>query len=830
MKLLGGDIDATKFDIDHELATEATEAHGASEVAVMNIEVRLERTLRLTFAFWQFFVIYMLCVPFAFGQTSATAGRVEGTVFVLDSQGSSYVPGAKVTLSGAVSLQQETDSQGHYTFAEVAPGAYTITAEFPGLEATESISVEGGRVAEFPMELKTVEVKTSVTVTETEPEVKTAAPTQTISSSTVINAPNKDDRAESVLPLVPGVVRGPDGRINMGRFPRLQKWISGKQSVIDSAEECLLTFHREAPRAFWASLGLNFLCHAVAILEVYVVLKFMGASVSLLGALALEGLTKLINLAGSLNPGNIGTYEGGNVLITKLFGITATSGLTLALCRRARAIFWAAIGAVCLMLMRRASQQNKTDLESNPNLQGRSGVEPTEQEMNPEQQKHSQTAIILANVEQNPTGFSSSLAHVGTLPMVLRACLTVHGTPADRIIVAAPCEQAQLIRSTLRQTGRFPASVKFRELGQEMDLSSLICHEAAASKSVTIVSGDTIYNPQVLHRAIEWDGTEALALLTGRELAGIYVLPQSLALDVFSKCKLRPQTLADVHSCVEAHGSVVVEHVSAELRHKVAVPEDLPEAERKLDTWLVKPTDGFFARNNRKVSIPISRQLIKLPLTPNMVTMLVLGVSFTSGAFFARGGYCSTLLGAFLSVVASVLDGCDGEVARLKLQSTRFGCWLETVCDYLYYLFVFGGMAIGLTRSLGSRVYLAWGALLCFGAVMSFFAVSLTRQRFSAAHPEKFLAVWQKKAESQSSNPLLFLGRHTEFIIRRCFFPYALLFFAIVNWTKVAFVATALGANLVWVIALYSCIALSTRKRSPVAAETGAALSQQATT
>ncbi len=70
----------------------------------------------------------------------------------------------------------------------------------------------------------------------------------------------------------------------------------------------------------------------------------MGARVTLIAALALEGLTKLINLAGSLNPGNIGTYEGGNMLITKLFGITATSGFTLALCRRARAIFWAAIG------------------------------------------------------------------------------------------------------------------------------------------------------------------------------------------------------------------------------------------------------------------------------------------------------------------------------------------------------------------------------------------------------------------------------------------------------------------------------------------------------
>jgi phosphatidylglycerophosphate synthase len=213
-----------------------------------------------------------------------------------------------------------------------------------------------------------------------------------------------------------------------------------------------------------------------------------------------------------------------------------------------------------------------------------------------------------------------------------------------------------------------------------------------------------------------------------------------------------------------------------------------------------------------------------------MVTLIVLLVSFGSGAFFALGGYWSTLVGAFLSVAASVLDGCDGEVARLKLQSTRFGCWLETVCDYLYYLFVFGGLALGLTRSSGNRIYLTWGALLFFGAVMSFLAVSFTRQRFSGAHPEKFLAVWQKKAETRSSNPLLFLGRHTEFIIRRCFFPYALFFFALVNLTKVAFVTTALGANLVWVIALYSCVALSTRKRSPIPVDTTAALNQQATT
>ena len=121
---------------------------------------------------------------------------------------------------------------------------------------------------------------------------------------------------------------------------------------------------------------------------------------------------------------------------------------------------------------------------------------------------------------------------------------------------------------------------------------------------------------------------------------------------------------------------------------------------KSLISWLVKPTDGIFARMNRRISIPISRQLIKLPITPNMVTLFTLGVSLASGLYFAFGGYWNTLLGAVLSLWASILDGCDGEVARLKLQSSAFGCWLETICDYLYYLFIFAGMTIGLTRSM----------------------------------------------------------------------------------------------------------------------------------
>jgi hypothetical protein len=80
----------------------------------------------------------------------------------------------------------------------------------------------------------------------------------------------------------------------------------------------------------------------------------MGTKIGMASAWAVEGLTKVINLVGVVSPGNVGTYEGGNMLIANVFGLTTTAGLTLALCRRTRTIFWAAVGAAYMaMTMRR---------------------------------------------------------------------------------------------------------------------------------------------------------------------------------------------------------------------------------------------------------------------------------------------------------------------------------------------------------------------------------------------------------------------------------------------------------------------------------------------
>jgi len=66
----------------------------------------------------------------------------------------------------------------------------------------------------------------------------------------------------------------------------------------------------------------------------------------------------------------------------------------------------------------------------------------------------------------------------------------------------------------------------------------------------------------------------------------------------------------------------------------------------------------------------------------------------------------------------------------------------------------------------------------------------------------------------------LYLGRHTEFIIRRCFLPYVILFFAFCGVTNWFLVGAAVGANVVWIVALYSYLSFTptraTALQSPV--------------
>ena len=97
---------------------------------------------------------------------------------------------------------------------------------------------------------------------------------------------------------------------------------------------------------------------------------------------------------------------------------------------------------------------------------------------------------------------------------------------------------------------------------------------------------------------------------------------------------------------------------------------------------LEKPTDGIASRHlHRPISLAITRRLLPYRITPNQMTLAasVFGVAGVAMAF--RGGYWPLLAGAALFETQNILDGCDGEIARLTYLRSRAGEWLDQVID-----------------------------------------------------------------------------------------------------------------------------------------------------
>lgn len=96
-----------------------------------------------------------------------------------------------------------------------------------------------------------------------------------------------------------------------------------------------------------------------------------------------------------------------------------------------------------------------------------------------------------------------------------------------------------------------------------------------------------------------------------------------------------------------------------------------------------KPNDGPVSRYlNRPLSIRISKLLVRLPITPNVISILSFLLSLIAAGLFAFGkNYISLLIGGLITHLASVIDGCDGEIARLKFMRSKYGGWFDAVLD-----------------------------------------------------------------------------------------------------------------------------------------------------
>lgn len=110
--------------------------------------------------------------------------------------------------------------------------------------------------------------------------------------------------------------------------------------------------------------------------------------------------------------------------------------------------------------------------------------------------------------------------------------------------------------------------------------------------------------------------------------------------------------------------------------------EAFKKAERVLLSTLKKPSDGPVSRLiNRPISMRITKRLLHTNLTPNRISLISFALCLLGAVAFLIPGYGGLLIGGILAQVASIIDGCDGEVARLKHMKSDFGGWFDAVLD-----------------------------------------------------------------------------------------------------------------------------------------------------
>ena len=147
---------------------------------------------------------------------------------------------------------------------------------------------------------------------------------------------------------------------------------------------------------------------------------------------------------------------------------------------------------------------------------------------------------------------------------------------------------------------------------------------------------------------------------------------------------------------------------------------DRPRAERLLLRGLIKDTEGFMSRHfDRRISLAVSRRLANTRVTPDQMTIVATAIGVAAAPFFVSDRPAVQSIGGALFLLHSILDGCDGELARLRFQESRRGGLLDFWGDNLVHVTVFGAMGIGLARTVGAR----W-PLWCAASAVLFTAAS----------------------------------------------------------------------------------------------------------
>ncbi len=175
-------------------------------------------------------------------------------------------------------------------------------------------------------------------------------------------------------------------------------------------------------------------------------------------------------------------------------------------------------------------------------------------------------------------------------------------------------------------------------------------------------------------------------------------------------------------------------------------------AEKLLFKSLTKPIDGPVSKHiNRKFSKTITRMVMNHNVVPNHMTLIGLIIGVASAiltALVSPGSLWLIPLGGVLYQLSSMIDGCDGEIARLKYKNSASGEWFDTISDDVVNLFYQLAVGYAVYNLTGNVIWLHISiASFVLGWVV---AINLYHKLLTSGKGTHLALKWFDKPEEQS--------------------------------------------------------------------------------
>jgi len=413
--------------------------------------------------------------------------------------------------------------------------------------------------------------------------------------------------------------------------------------------------------------------------------------------------------------------------------------------------------------------------------------------------------------------------------------------PLSRVRIAGPTAMERAVR-VAKRVGASRVHVV------ESDAARAQLGDVHADRLLVIRADQLVHTPLV--QPILAAGANAVAVvpaqppvndLTPGHYAGAFVVEGDDAKRVIAELARGDSDEAIVARISSAqhvpHGAVA--------RAPIATKQQRRAATQLLYKILIKPQDNAITRYlYRPVSMPLTKLLVWTPITPNQISYFV-AVLVAFGIWLtAHRDIELTLLGSVVVLVASYIDCCDGEVARLKLLSSRFGAWVDTIVDELSsvgYMIALGwhchlyfgpryfgnvgfdpwlaGMAVGAITYAWCIYCIYYNIIVAVGSANSqdyvgrFEVVPGKQPNSVRLVPAAVKAISTKQPLPQ---PLEFLATYMPYIVRRDFISWAAVGFATFHVTHIGFGTLVLGGLISFVILTIDHVKLRSLRRSVV--------------